>query len=103
MWQFSCEMLVWQARCCATCRSAAALYILRCVPALLLPFGVLTSLLYLLLGFLLALGAAAAALVSRHAVHDVALNMRHMTVFARELTKILSAVHRHCALLVTCS
>lgn len=46
------------------CRCAALLYILRCAPVLLAPFGVLSALLYLLLGIALAVVAAGAAVVS---------------------------------------
>ncbi len=46
------------------CSCAAVLYILRCAPFLLAPLGVLSALLYLLLGVLLAVVGAGAAVVS---------------------------------------
>ena len=46
------------------CRCAAALYILRCAPALLAPFGALTALMYVLLGSVLTIAGAGALVVS---------------------------------------
>jgi hypothetical protein len=56
----TCTTKVWRCRC------AAALYILRCVPALIAPFGVLTALLHLLLGSLLTILGAGALVVSTY-------------------------------------
>lgn len=49
---------LWRRRC------AAGIYILRCAPVLLAPFGVVTALVYLLLGSLLTIAGAVALVVS---------------------------------------